>query len=225
MPDLSFKVEDAQPVTFAAAPLLAFKLCVTNAKPGELIQTIALRCQIRIESTQRRYSTLEQERLVDLFGESQRWDRTLKSMLWTHANTTVGPFEQSVTVELPVPCTFDFNVAATKYFAGLEDGEVPLTLLFSGTVFFEGDDSLLVEQIPWDKEATYRLPVKIWQAMMEHYYPNQAWLYLRRDVFDRLRQYKSERGIPTWEQALETLLPASTRSEPEEVRVEGGLPS
>jgi hypothetical protein len=146
--------------------------------------------------------------------------------LWTHTNITVAPFEQTTTVELPVSCTFDFNVAATKYFEGLDDGEVPLTLLFSGTVFFFDDDgSLLVEQIPWDKEANYRLPVKTWRAMMEHYYPNQAWFYLRRDVFDRLKQYKSEHFIPTLEQALEALLPAPTAREAEDVRVEGSLPS
>ncbi len=41
---------------------------------------------------------------------------------------------------------------------------------------------------------------------MEHYYPNNAWLCLRKDVFDRLYEYKMHGGIPTWEQALEGLL-------------------
>jgi hypothetical protein len=225
MPDLSFKVENVQPVTFAAVPLLSFRLCVTNANPHQLIHSIALRCQIQIESPRRRYSGQEQEKLVDLFGDPQRWNRTLRSLLWTHTSTTVAAFEQSATVELPVPCTFDFNVASTKYFAGLDEGEVPLTLLFSGTVFFDDDGSLHVEQIAWDKEATYRLPVKTWQAMMEHYYPNQASFFLRRDVFDRLRQYKSEHCIPTFEQTLEALLAAPTHVGTDEVRVEGSLPS
>jgi hypothetical protein len=43
--------------------------------------------------------------------------------------------------------------------------------------------------------------------MMDIYYPNSAWLCLRRDVFERIYQYKVERGIPTWEQALESMLP------------------
>jgi hypothetical protein len=121
----------------------------------------------------------------------------------------VTSFQGSTLVEMPVPCTFDFNVAATKYFAGLEDGEVPLLLLFSGTVFYEaGDGALQVAQISWEKEAKYRLPVRVWQEMMDFYYPNIVWLSLRRDVFDRLAQYKMGRGIPTWEQALESLLNA-----------------
>jgi len=129
-------------------------------------------------------------------------------MLWTHASTVVTPFQGSALVELPVTCTFDFNVAATKYFAGLEDGEVPLIMLFSGTVFYEADEGALqVSQISWDKEAKYQLPVSVWQEMMNFYYPNSAWLSLRRDVFDRLNQYKMRRGIPTWEGALESLLP------------------
>jgi hypothetical protein len=43
--------------------------------------------------------------------------------------------------------------------------------------------------------------------MMDIYYPNSAWLCLRRDVFERLYQYKVARGIPTWEQMLESIVP------------------
>jgi hypothetical protein len=220
VPDLNFQVEDAEVVAYAAAPLLSFKLRVTNADADEPIQTIALRCQIQIEATRRRYNEREQERLLDLYGEPERWGQTLRTTLWTHASAIVTPFQGSTLVELPVPCTFDFNVAATKYFAGLEDGEVPLLLLFSGTIFYEAEGGALqISQISWAKEAKYRLPVRVWQEMMEHYYPNSAWLSLRRDVFDRLAQYKMRRGIPTWEQTLESLLEeeraTTTNSEPE----------
>ena len=209
MPDLNFQVEGAEAVAYAAAPLLSFKLRVTNAEADEPIHTVALRCQIQIEVTRRRYNEREQEHLLDLFGEPERWGQTLRTMLWTHASMVVTPFQGNALVELPVTCTFDFNVAATKYFAGLEDGEVPLYLLFSGTVFYEATDGALqVSQISWDKEAKYQLPVSVWQEMMNFYYPNSAWLSLRRDVFDRLSRYKMRRGIPTWEQALESLLPA-----------------
>ena len=202
-------MEGAEAVAYAAAPLLSFKLRVTNAEGDEPIHTVALRCQIQIETTRRRYNEREQERLLDLFGEPERWGQTLRTMLWTHASMVVTPFQGSTLVELPVPCTFDFNVAATKYFAGLENAEVPLALLFSGTVFYEAaDGALQVSQISWEKEAKYQLPVSVWQEMMSHYYPNSAWLSLRRDVFDRLSRYKMRRGIPTWEQALESLLPA-----------------
>lgn len=209
MPDLNFQVEGAEVVTYAASPLLSFKLRVTNADADEPIQTIALRCQIQIEAARRGYNEREQERLLDLYGEPERWGQTLRTTLWTHASVIATPFQESTLIELPVPCTFDFNVAATKYFAGLEEGEVPLLMLFSGTVFYEATDGALqVAQISWEKEAKYRLPVRIWQEMMDHYYPNSAWLSLRRDVFDRLSCYKMQHGIPTWEQALERLLDA-----------------
>lgn len=227
MPDLSFQIEGAEAVPFTASPLLAFKLRVTNADAEEPIQTIALRCQIQIESARRKYTVAEQERLLDLFGEPERWSRTLRPMLWTHTSAIVTPFQGSTLVDLQVPCTFDFNVAAAKYFAGLEDGEVPLNLMFSGTVFYETVDSgLQVEQIPWDREAKYRLPVHVWKEMMDIYYPNTAWLCLRRDVFNRLSQYKMRQGIPTWEQTLDSLLPAASEtkdaesSEIEEISVE-----
>ncbi len=208
MPDLNFQIEGVEAVAYAASPLLSFKLRVTNAEAAnEPIHTVALRCQIQIEATRRRYNAQEQERLLDLYGAPERWGQTLRTTLWTHASMVVTPFQGSTLVDLPVPCTFDFNVAATKYFAGLAEGEIPLLMLFSGTVFYEAaDGALQVAQISWEKEAKYRLPVQVWQAMMDFYYPNSAWLSLRRDMFDRLNQYKMRRGIPTWEQALESLL-------------------
>ena len=208
MPDLNFQIEKAEPQRFTVAPTLLFKLRITNAVANEVIHSVALRCQIQLEVARRQYSAEEQEHLLDLFGKPERWGQTLKTMLWTHASVVAPAFSDTAVVDLPVPCTFDFNVAATKYFHGLGDGDVPLTFLFSGTVFYADGAALQVAPIPWDKEARFRLPVKSWHDMMEVYYPNSAWLCLRRDVFERLYQYKVAHGIPTWEQALERVLPA-----------------
>jgi len=207
LPDLNFEIESVAPQPYAAAPLLNFKLRVVNAA-GEPAHTVILRCQIMLDVTRRRYSAEEQERLLDLFGAPEQWDRTLRNMLWTNTSVVVPAFTGATFVDLPVQCTFDFNVAATKYFAGMEEGEVPLLLLFSGTIFYmAGTGALQVTQIPWEKEARYRLPVRMWREMMDMYYPNSAWLCLRRDVFDRLYRYKVRRGIPTFEQALERVIP------------------
>ena len=145
----------------------------------------------------------------DLFGDPNRWSQTLRTMLWTHAVVVVPSFAQQTVVDLPVPCSFDFNVAATKYFHALENGDLPLIFLFSGTVFYEDETaSLQAVPISWEKEATFKLPVHAWRELIESYYPNSAWLTLRKDVFDRLYQYKVRCGIPTWEQTLERLLDA-----------------
>lgn len=209
MPDLNFSVEKASAVAYAAAPMLNFSLQISDADRGA-IQAVALQCQIRLEPGRRRYEPGEQKLLRDLFGEPARWGQTLRAMLWTHASIMVPPFRGSTTVDLPVPCTYDFNLAATKYFHALEQGEAPLNLLFSGTVFHEAaDGQLQVAQISWEKEATFRLPVETWKEMMEIYYPNSAWLCLRKDAFDALYQYKSSFALPTWEVAIERLLEAS----------------
>ena len=208
MPDLTFQVEGVEVVKHSASPLIALKLRLTNSRSAESIHTVALRCQIQLEVTRRKYTSEEQARLRDLFGEPSRWGQTLKNLLWTHASMVVPSFEGSTVVDLPVPCTFDFNVAATKYFDGLADGEVPLCLQFSGTVFYaDGEGGLQVAPISWDKEAKFRLPIKVWREMMESYYPNSAWLSLRKDAFDRLYQYKVSRGLPTWEAVIESLVP------------------
>lgn len=207
MPELSFLVEGADPVPYSAAPVLGLRLSVQNRPADENICSINLQCQIRIDTTRRAYNSEEQRRLIDLFGEPSRWSRTLHSMLWTQASVLIPPFSGTTLVDLPVPCTFDLTVATAKYFNGLEDGSIPLSLLFSGSVFYDSDDGLQVTQIPWTKEAAYALPVSSWKKLIDMYYPNTAWLGLRRDVFERLNQYKTDRGIPTWEQALESILP------------------
>jgi hypothetical protein len=207
MPDLNFTVGSAESVPFAAAPTLSLKLKVTNPQPDEAIHTIALRAQIQIESTRRRYSDAEKAKLLDLFGEPDRWSRTLRSMLWTHASVVIPGFAGSTVADLQIPCTFDFNVAATKYFHGVSEGDIPLNLLFSGTVFYAlSDGTLQVAPIPWNKEARFRLPVQVWRKMMDEYYPNSAWLAIHRDVFERLYEFKVRNGIPSWEEALDRLL-------------------
>jgi hypothetical protein len=206
MPDLNFSVEKASAVPFAVAPMLSFAIRITDAD-GTAIHAIALRCQIRIEPARRAYEPREQERLLDLFGEPSRWGQTLRPMLWTHASVVVPPFSGSTTIELPVPCVHDFNLAAAKYFHALKDGQVPLNLLFSGTIFHEGEEGRLqVAQISWEKEAHFRLPVKTWNDMMEIYYPNTAWLCLGKDAFDALQKFKSSHSLPTWEAAIEQLI-------------------
>lgn len=210
MPDLSFSVQNATVVPFAAVPIINFKLEVSNMNPAERVHSGMLRAQIQIDATRRRYDPGEQARLHDLFGEPERWSTTLRTMLWTHVTVALPQFDDRVSIDVPVPCTFDFNVAATKYFHGLSDGEVPLTFLFSGTAFYESglERTLLVAPVPWDKEATFRLPVRTWQTLMDDYYPNGAWLRLRLDTFERLSEFKRRYGIPTWEETLERLLPA-----------------
>jgi hypothetical protein len=209
MPDLQLSVEGAEVVQFAAAPLLAFKVRIAGSSSDQVIHTVALRAQIQIEVSRRKYDANEQARLVDLFGQPDRWRQTLRSLLWTHASVVVPGFTGSVLAEIPVPCTFDFNVAATKYFHGVTSGDLPLCFQFSGTVFHMGEDGTLqVAPISWDKESKYRLPVKVWKDLMDTHYPNSAWLSLHRDTFEKLSQFKMREGIPTWEEAFERALAA-----------------
>jgi hypothetical protein len=122
----------------------------------------------------------------------------------------VPRFSGSTVVELPVPCSYDFEVVSTKYFNALEEGEIPLNFLFSGTIFYQGEaGNLQIGQISWSKEASYRLPVALWKEVIETYFPNSAWIRLQKDVFDQLYQYKIAHSLPTWEEVLLRLLRAS----------------
>jgi uncharacterized protein DUF6084 len=208
---LGFKVVSARPEAHAAAPTLMVGLRVSAADGAE-IQSIALYCQIRIEPQRRRYSPAEEDHLHDLFGAPPRWSETLKPFLWTHASMIVPGFTSSTDVELPVPCTYDLEVAAARYFHALGDGEIPLLFLFSGTLFIKSATGLQASQIPWDNEASCRLPVRVWRDLMDGYFPNRGWLRLTRDTLDKLARFKSQRALATWDQTLEALLREAAES-------------
>jgi hypothetical protein len=203
--ELSFDVLDVTPERFAAAPTLTARLRIAETT-GEVVHAAALRAQVRIEPQRRGYTGAEKDALGDLFGEPERWGRTLKPFLWMHTTTMVPGFTGSTEVELPLPCTYDFEVTGTKYLHGLSGGEIPLVLLFNGTIFTRGATGFGVAQIPWHKEATYRLPVAVWRELMDHYFPNSGWLRLDREMLTALQRYKSVRALPTWEQAFAALL-------------------
>ena len=202
--DLVFDCVDAQPDRYAAVPTLQLKLRISETT-GAQVHAIALRCQIRIEPQRRRYSPQEADGLLELFGEPPRWGDTLKPMQFATVSLMVPSFTGSTEIDLPVPCTYDFEVAASKYLHALGDGEVPLLLLFSGTVFTKGLSGFSVGQVPWHKEATYRLPVTVWREIMDRFFPGAGWIRVRRDTLDALQRFKAVRALPTWDDALEAL--------------------
>lgn len=205
MSDLRFSIAGARVERYAAAPTLMFSLHIAESG-GAAIDAILLRCQIQIEPRRRPYAPGEAERLYEVFGEPARWGATLQTLLWAHTSLMVPSFRQSTELDLPLPCTYDLEVAAAKYFHALEDGEIPLRFLFSGTIFSKGQSGITVEPVSWENEATYRLSVHLWRDLMDHYFPGSAWLRLRRDNVDALRRFKGRRALATWDDALAVLL-------------------
>ncbi len=207
MTELAFEVLDVLPQQHAAAPHLLFRLRVTEGS-GATVHAIALHAQLRIEPQRRPYDAAEQEGLTDLFGTSERYPSTLKPFLWTHASTMVQGFQGSREFDLPVACTYDFEVSGTKYLHALRGGDVPLVLLFSGTVFTRGETGFAVEQLSWSLEAACRLPVSSWRQLMDLYYPGSGWIRLDRETIDALARHRSARGLTSWDQAIADVLPA-----------------
>jgi hypothetical protein len=207
MPDLDFEIVGVEAAVRGLAPLIHFKLRITNQPPNEIIQSVILQAQIQIQAPQRSYNEKEKEKLYELFGPPDQWGQTLRGKLWGHSNTNVRTFSGTTDAILAVPCSYDLNLAATKFFHGVEEGDVPLLFLFSGTIFYAGADGRLqVQQISWNKECAFRMPVRLWKDLMEQHYPNSRWLYLDRDVFERLSAFKRQSGLTSWEQTIERLL-------------------
>jgi len=202
-PELSFSVDGAARVEHAAVPTLRFALRVTSDAP---VRSVLLDVQLQIAARRRPYDAAAHDRLFELFGPVGDWGTTLRTLLWTRATLVVPAFAESTVVSLDVPCSYDLEVAASRYLDALADGDVPLELLFSGSVFYEDEGRLQTTRLSWEKEAEYRLPVRVWKETMERYFRGTAWLRLRKDSFDRLSAFKSRNALATWDDALDALL-------------------
>ena len=168
MPDLSFKILSATPGIDLVTPALEFNLRIENRPPEECIQTILLRCQIQIEVARRRYSGQEQRQLRDLFDDPSRWGDTLRPITWASLSLNVPAFTGATVYPVLVPCTFDLSTGTANYFHALERGEVPVTFMFRGSIFYSGSDGQLqVAPISWNKEARFRLQVETWKAVAD----------------------------------------------------------
>ena len=205
MAELSFDCIGARVDRYAVVPSLSLILRISETN-GQRVEAIALRCQIRIEPARRRYSAAEAERLNDLFGDTERWADTLKPMQFSTVATMVPGFSGAIEVDLPIPFTYDLEVGSARYFDSLEAGEIPLLLLFSGTVFTVTDGRMQVQQVPWSKEAAHRLPVSVWREAIDAHFPNSAWIKMSRQTLEDLQRFKSAHALPTWDRTLEALL-------------------
>ena len=202
-PELSFSVDGAARVEHAAVPTLRFALRVESDAP---VRSVLLDVQLQIAARRRPYDVAAHDRLFELFGPVADWGTTLRTLLWTRATLVVPAFRESTVVGLDVPCSYDLEVAASRYLDALADGDVPLELLFSGSVFYEDGGRLQTTRLSWEKEAEYRLPVRVWKETMERYFRGTAWVRLRKDSFDRLSAFKSRHALATWDDALDALL-------------------
>ncbi|ORV10334.1 DUF6084 family protein [Mycobacterium celatum] len=209
--DLAFAVVDVAPEPYAVTPALTARVDVSTSTQ-EQVHAIALRCQVRIEPLRRGYSDDEAAGLTDLFGPRERWATTQRTFLWQHCTAMVPGFTGATDVTLSLPCTYDFEVAAAKYFHALRDGAVPLLFLFSGTVFRAGTRGLSVQQVPWDCEGRYDMPVAVWRDLIRQHYPDSGWVRLGHDTATALAAYKSVHGLLSIDDAITALL-ATARQE------------
>jgi len=212
MAELVFDWIGARAERYSAVPSLTLCLQISETT-GQPVDAIALRCQIRIEPQRRRYSGAEAERLHDLFGDTSRWADTLKPLQFTTVPVMVPGFTGSTELDLPVPFTYDLEIASTRYLASLDDGAAPLLLLFSGTVFANVDGRLQVQQVPWSKEISCGLPAKVWRESVDAHFPDRAWVTMRRDTLDELMRFKTRHALPTWDATLRALLTQAGRDD------------
>ena len=210
MLDLNFTVETAEAEPHAAAPLLIFKLRIAQtvtAQEPTTIPAIALSARSALSRlaaatppTKRKSCSTCSARARDGGKLSAVRFGPMPALSYRHlpakrSSTCRSRVRSISTSRRPSISTRWQTVKCPSACSSAARFSTPIETAI-----------LQVSQIPWEKEASFRLPVQVWKNMMELYYPKSAWLCLERDTFDRLYRYKSSRGLPTWEQAIDMLI-------------------
>jgi hypothetical protein len=205
MPDPEFWVLDADAVSHAAAPTLAFRLRIKDRSERD-IYTVALTVLIQLEAIQRAHTDEVRDRLRDVFGDPERWGDTARQVMWAKHDVLVPSFKGSTTFELQVPCNSDLELATARWFEAVSDGVAPLAFHFSGSVFYKGDaDRMQLTRVPWHATAQFRLPVEVWRKAVGD---NGGVVRVSGDTFEALRRRRLDRGLHSLDAAVADLLEA-----------------
>jgi Family of unknown function (DUF6084) len=176
---------------------------------GIPVQSVALSVQVMIDPARRGYDPATRERLGELFGSPERWAASTSGLAWARIAVTVPGFTGEAAFGIEVPCTYDLEVAAAKYFYALRDGVVPLSFHFNGTVFYrDGEGRLQMTPISWSTSARFGMAVSAWRSMIAEHYPGGGWVRVGDDTLERLHTLRAERGLATVDGLLRELLGA-----------------
>lgn len=206
LPSPELSVLGVEPIPHSAAPTLLFTGSVSETS-GTEVYAIALTTQVMIDPARRTYDDATRERLVELFGEPERWGATTRSFLWAELSVLVSSFTGATTFRLPMPCNYDLEIAATKYLHSVPGGEVPLSFHFTGTIFYRGEsDRLQIVKVPWDCTVRFGMLARVWREMIAEHYPNGGWVRLADETLERLGGHKAGGGFPTFDATVTDLL-------------------
>jgi len=194
---LTFSITGAYAKSRTATPTICFALCV---KASERVEAMVLRAEIRIEPQWRSYSLGEQLLLNDIFGAPERWGTTLRAFSWADVPVVVTAFEGETITRIEVPCTYDFDVTATRFFHALADGHIPVRILFSGAIFYAGRLGFSCERVPWSAEAAYRMPASVWHEAMRVCYGTDALLRVKAETLEQLHRMRAAAGALSWDE-------------------------
>ena len=205
-PEPEFAITSAGHVAFSASPTMLFSAAATD-RSGLEIQSIALSAQVMIDPARRGYDAATRDRLAELFGPPATWTPSTQGLAWARVSAQIPSFRGSTVFALELPCTYDLEVAAAKYFYALSDGEVPLSFHFNGTVFYFGPDGRLqVVPVSWSSTAQFRMPIAAWREMIAEHYPGGGWIRVQADTLAALHRRRGARGLPSFDACVAELL-------------------
>jgi hypothetical protein len=207
--DPVFTVLDVEGVARAVVPTLRFLMHVSDPS-GREVHAAALSVQLMIDPARRAYDDATRARLTELFGAPERWGATTHSFPWARVDVLVPAFTGATGFALDVPCPYDLELAAEKYFYALPDGEVPLSFHLTGMFLLRGEhDRLAVHPVPWSSNVRWRMPVAAWKGAIAELYPGGGWIRLAPETLEALAARRAAGGHHSFDGAVAALLEGS----------------
>ena len=150
----------------------------STTPPSAQVFTIALAVQIAIEPAQRRYDEETRERLTELLGEPGP-DRladadacpgrrsTCSSSRFTERPRSRCRSPATTTSRSPPPTTSARSPTARCRWSSTST---------AASTTRATDGRLQIVQISWEESSDYRMPIEVWQEMIDAHYPYRGWI-------------------------------------------------
>ena len=156
MSELAFTIVDARVEPYAVIPTLVFRSKSPRARASRFMRS---RCAARSRSSRGNGAIASAKKSARLSFSARRIAGVIPCArcLWTQVSLMVPGFDDKTMIDVPITCTYDFEVVAAKYLAvARRRRSAAACFLFSGTIFARGQLGFSVEQISWEKEAKFR---------------------------------------------------------------------
>ncbi len=194
-PKISMEVEGLKPLLYSVAPSAVLQLRFFNRNSSMEIVSVIARLRVFVEYP------------LNVGGD---WPELVRELL-TYGQIMTQPFTEETLCEAYIPITAEMDAALLLRFSGRSVKKLPIVVTLEGFALYRnrGDGRVLYYMLPTDPplEARYILGFEDWSNIVRTFYGSDLiWIKIRRDVLERLEEYKRKKFYPSYSEMLDDIM-------------------